>query len=161
MVGEAGATYSCGFEVCLSASILDEMLAHLFFWRFVGKVAALQTLDGQVGRGQQWTEGRGKHGIGLEGIEGSTQARGEPLNPTLRALCVTEVARVNSHRLAWIELAADAIESCSEEGAHGQIGIPAVVDRFELQVGGLGLTPPEGGGNADGPLPIIKTISGI
>ena len=63
--------------------------------------------------------------------------------------------------LARVELAADAIEPGGEQSAHSQIGIAAVVDRFEFQVGGGGLAPPEGRRNTDSALPIIKTIGGI
>ena len=55
-------------RVYAPASILQEMLARLLFRRFVGEVATLEPLDSQVGRGQQWAERFGEHGIGLERI---------------------------------------------------------------------------------------------
>jgi hypothetical protein len=125
-------------------SILREMLAGLLFWGFIGEVAALQALHRYIGRGQQGAEGRCEHRIGLERIQSSIQTRGQPLNAALRSLCVTEVPRVDIHWRTWIELVADAIEPGGEQASHGQIGIAAVVDRFEFQVGGLDLAAPEG-----------------
>src|SRR5262245_5307880 len=125
------------FWVFMNSSVLPQVLARLLFRGFVGKVAAFESLHSDIGRRQQWAQGFREHRIRLQGIQGGVQAGREPCNAALFAFSITEIARVNVDGLAWVELAADAIEPGGEQPAHGERGIGSVVRWVELESGGL------------------------
>jgi len=97
------------------ASVLAQVLTRFLFRRFVREVAAFEPLHSEIGRGQQGTKGFREHGVRLEGIQGGVQAGRKPCDAALGSLGITQIARVEIHWLARVELPADAIEPGGEQ----------------------------------------------
>src|SRR5215471_6433599 len=93
-----------------SRSELPEVMLRFEGRALLAEDLRLRAFHGDVRAGQGWAEGPHEHGVGLEPLERGAQGGRIPLDPTLAPLALGQVARVDEHGLARLELARDAVE---------------------------------------------------